>query len=169
MVSRQLVWGGRLVTVTLPVDAESWGERGRWSYVQVRASGGDESAAFRAALVEELPGLGYGEPTERPYPFSYAVCGRAAAELSEEFGTSSQCGPARSRSQKPKPHAPSRPSTCAVSGNADQHTRPPRFSTSNASRPRGPAPVAAPASSRPPKQHAKPRTGGWMGSVATTA
>ena len=54
MESRSLVWGGRLVTVALPVDAESWSERARWAFVQVRASGGDEAAAFRVAFAEEL-------------------------------------------------------------------------------------------------------------------
>ena len=59
----------------------------------------------------------------------------------------------------------------AVSGNAGRRKPPPRFATSNASRPRGHAPaVAAPQhASRRPTQHATTHKGGWMGSTATNA
>lgn len=164
-----MIWGGQLVSVTLPFDAENWSERGRWCFVQMRATGADEGTALRAALATELPGLGYGAPTTRPLPFSYAVCGRGHADAGVEFDKSSPSLQSNTDSRKPRPRVPSHAEKHGVSDTAALRKPPPQSSTSSASRPRGPTAAGADPrrASQRPMQTARPHTGGWMGRAAT--
>jgi hypothetical protein len=169
-MERRFIWGGRIVSVTLPPESSAWSETERACFVQVRASGGDLRAAYRAVFALGLPGIGW-TTTPAILPFSCAVRGLGPDDVSDEFGTSSPAATARTHSQRRPPHVPSHAEKHAVSdsGGPRKHSLP--RATSSASRPRDPPPAAAnrPPPSRAPRPAAKPRRAGWMGSAPTTA
>ena len=169
MATYSLVWNGQLQTITVPVT-ELTQERSRWTFAQVRTTGGGHEQAMRAALSVEYPGLSWTrELTAPPLPFSVAVSGHDSAVPLFEHDMSSRVLPLSNHSQMRTPPASLRKHPYEGSGSADSRKPPPLFSTSRPSSPRDPPRVAAGprGPSHGTKRDATPRMAGWMGSAPT--
>jgi len=163
MDSYQLLWKGRLWTVTVPDDVPKACE---WPYVQKYvASGGSQVAAMMFVLQQQYPGLGFGTPSLVPVSVTTPV----GADDVSVFGKSSRGGHRNKDSQRQRPPVSRPVAKDAGSDTAGPRKPTPRPATSSASRPLFRASTAgrsACPSSRPP---AKVRTAGWMGSAPTSA
>ena len=156
----KLIWAGKLWSVSVPDEVD---DRYRWIYVQTYvANGGNHRVAMMSALQTQYPGLGYGAPT--------SATAHARVVGVSAFGMCSPSSSTRSHSQKPRPPPSSQGGKNAASGTSGRHTRAPPPATSSASRPRDQQPVGP---SQKMQQKTTPaataRTGGWLGSTATSA
>ena len=141
----QLLWGGRLWSVSVP----SWieGERDRWIYAQnFVAAGGSRGAATRAILSAAYPGISWSATavTVRPVSFDAVVTEFDHAAPLSASGMSSPSSPPHSRSRKPPPSNRVHPETHGGSGIANQSTHGPLSATANASSHRDRPPTVGP-------------------------
>lgn len=166
----QLIWSGRLWTVTVPEDLHDT-PKACATYAQAFAiSGGNHMRAMFQALPIKYPGLGYS--TSVLVPVSVTRVG--VVDDVSESDTSSRPSHERNRSQRPPSHASSPAAKDAALGTSDRRRPPPPRATSNALPPRGPPTKGSSASFQnqsqfqKPKRASMPQPVGWMGSMSTS-
>ena len=173
----QLLWSGKLWTVTIPVEIVSQTEKIKWTYVQAYAvSGGSHGTAMRCILQQQYPGLGFGAAAATA-PISVTAVGESALPspvidvCASEPGKSSPSFSSNNRSQRPTPPRQGPTAKYAGSGTSGPR-RPPSQSATSSAGPRTGASfhrAARPPPSGPPKttQPARNGKGGWLGSAPT--
>jgi hypothetical protein len=190
-----LVWDSQIRTMALPIDAKGWSEAERWTWVQMRITGLQESEAFTKVMRMRYPGLGYDGISLTPVPF---CCENEGDDRSYPSVSSNK------HSHTPPPVASEPAAKDGASGNGGRRRHAPQRPTSTASRPHAHHPSVVfqsgmfqtgmfqttgfqQAALQPanylkhnhyqiqkPNQrqqrsthHATPRMGGWMGSAPT--
>jgi len=164
----KLLWKGRLWSVIIPEEV-ILPNADVWPYVlKYVATGGDHTAAMMFVLQQQYPGLGFGAPKLVPVS---VVSSPGDADDVFVSDKSAHRGRQNKGSQKPPNHSVVQAKKDAVSGTSDRRKPIPRLSTSSASRPLFRESTAAqPRSVKPSsKPVATIRTGGWLGSVSTSA
>lgn len=171
-MERQLLWGGRIHTVAIPLDLTGASERDIWTYVQHYISNGSlVEKALYDVFQARYHGIGWASTssadTKIPIPYGLSVFGEFDADASpSSHGKSSRAGPSRNRSQKPSVRPSSQGMKNVESGTEDRHRHSAPRTTSIASPPSVPAvkeahrvPVL-----RKPMRTAKPHTAvPWAG------
>lgn len=168
-MDRQLLWGGKLHTVSIPLDLTGASERDLWTYVQYFiTNGGSVEKALYAVFQGRYHGIGWSTVgTKIPIPYGLSVFGEFDAGVSPSSRDKSfRGGPSHIRSQKPSVRPSSQGMKNAGSDSGVPRKRSAPRTTSNAS------PISVPVSkgvlrasgSHHTTQTAKPHTATpWAG------
>ena len=157
----QLIWGGRLWSVDVPVELDS---TGACAYAQTFVVTGSHVRAMIAAMKAAFPGISYDAESG-----SGTVSG---------FGMSCRASPTHIYSQTPRTLSQGAAASHAASHSQGGGRRPPQGPKATSSLPVGHRPRAAhltkshlltdSQSQMLAKPVATPQQGGWMGSTTTT-
>ena len=163
-------WDGRLWSVVVPAELTT--EQDRWTWVCAYAiAGGVESVAWQTVLKRAYPGIGWsdsGNSSTQACPYGVAVFGSDPAVGCGVSDMSSFGGSSRTHthSQKRPASRPGPTGSGGGSGSGGGHKHGVPRPTSSASS-HHVLSGGAEGSGLRPRPHAKPHTGGWMGSVPT--
>ena len=148
----QLIWGGRLWSVNVPVELDS---TGACAYAQTFVVTSSHVRAMIAAMKAAFPGLSYDES-------------RSDGGAVSGFGRFCLASPSHTYSQRPRTQSPVGEGNHGASRTGGGYTRPPQGPKATSSSPGGHRKLAVSQSQMLAKPAATPQRGGWQGSTSTT-